>query len=295
MKKLIYILLFISSSYFSLFAKTDEAKAFQAFQSMKWDKAASLYFEILKTDTPLSSSEQYGRAIISATQVKDSVKTFFFINKLNEHSDYSENYVTAIEEAIDLEKNRLLYEPVLLYICSISKKEYVSILKHILEKYNKEARYEDAYRILNKILSHYPGDNKLIFSIAQLEIVLNKNDNAILSAKQMLINDPNDLDANLFLGNLHLKKYENQIDSLKKELRLKKSTLKRSDLIDYQLSMNQIIQTCLNPADYFLHRANLIKSNFYIRENLDRIKKIREENTRAMIRFKLINEDTPLP
>lgn len=295
MKKLIYILLFISSSYFSLFAATDEAQAFKAFHALKWDKAASLYFDILKSDTPLSSSEQYGRAIISATQVRDSVKTFFFINKLNEHSNYSEDYVAAIEQALDLEKSMSLYEPVLLYICSISKKECANIQNHILEKYNKEARYEEAYRILNRLLTNYPGDNKLIFSIAQLETVLGKTGNAILSAKQVLVNDPNNLDANLFLGNLYLKKSENQIDSLQAELKIKKGALKRSDLINYQLALKDIILTNLNQADYFLNKANLIRSNFYIRENLNRIKKVKENNTKAMIRLKLISVDTLLP
>lgn len=295
MNKLIYILLFISSSCFSIFANTDEAQAFKAFQAMKWDKAASLYYEILLSDTPLSSSEQYGRAIISATQVRDSVKTFFFINKLNEHSNYSEDYVSAIEQALDLEKKQMLYEPVLVYICSLSKKECTNIQNHILEKYNKEARYQDAFRVLNRLLAHYPGDNKLIFSIAQLETLLGKADNAMLYAKQILVNDPHDLDANLLLGNLYLKKSENQIDSLKSELKTKKGSLKRNDLIDYQISLKKIIQTNLNQADYFLNKANQIRSNFYIRNNLNFIKNIREENTKAMIRLKLISVETLLP
>lgn len=295
MNKLIYILLFISSSCFSIFANTDEAQAFKAFQTMKWDKAASLYYEILHSDTPLSSSEQYGRAIISATQVRDSVKTFFFINKLNEHSNYSEDYVSAIEQALDLEKKQMLYEPVLVYICSISKKECTNIQNHILEKYNKEARYQDAFRVLNRLLTHYPSDNKLIFSIAQLETLLGKPDNAILYAKQILVNDPHDLDANLLLGNLYLKKSENQIDSLKTELKSKKGSLKRNDLIDYQISLKKIIQSNLNQADYFLNKANQIRSNFYIRNNLNFIKNIREENTKAMIRLKLISVETLLP
>lgn len=295
MKKLIYILLFISFSSFSLYAGTDEAEAFKAFHAKKWSKAASLYYDILRTDTPFSSSEQYGRAIISAAQINDSVKTFFFINKLNEHSNYSEDYVANIEQALELEKYPELYEPVLLYICSISKKECANIQEHILDKYNREARYEEAYRALNKLLAHYPGDNKLIFTIAKLETLLGRPDEAILYARQVLVNDPYDLDANIFLGNLYLKKAQNQIDSLQMEFKNKKGNFRRNDLIQFQLSLKDIIHTDLDQADFFLNKANSIKSNAYIRNNLSWIKKIKEDNTNAMIRLKLINVETLLP
>ncbi|MGL5319046.1 MAG: tetratricopeptide repeat protein [Bacteroidales bacterium] len=295
MKKFFHILLYFSCFSFSLHAATPEERAFKAFESMKWLQATSLYYEILRGDTPLSSGEQYGRAIIAATQAIDSAKTFFFIRKLNEHTDYTKNYVACIEQALEMDKRQKLYEPVLLFICNNSKKECEAIQNYVLEKYNKEDKYKEAHRIMNSLLSNNPGNNQLLYSIAQLEMLLGNSNNAILYARQILVNKPKDLDANLFLGNLYLRKSELQIDSLKTTLKPKRSSLKKGDIISYQLSLNEIIRTNLNMADHFLNRANEIKSNHYIRENLNLIAKIREDNTKAMLRLKLIDVETLLP
>lgn len=295
MRKFLFILSIIFSCSTSLFASVTEVDAFKSFHNEKWNDATLTFYKILKTDTPLSSSEQYGRAIISSALAKDSVKTYFFIQKLNEHSGFTENYLTTIDQALDLEKKMHYLEPVLLYICRINEAECANTMTYIFEKYSKEARYEDAYRLLNKLVIYYPNDNALLYKIVNLDILLGNTDDAILYAKQALVNDPHSLDGNLYLGNIFLRKSQNELESVHASFKNKKGNLKRSDLVDLQLSVKDIIVNDLYKAQYYLEKADKIQSNSYIRNNLNWIKELKENNTKALLKLKLIDVQTLLP
>lgn len=295
MKKILFIISIIISYTTSLHGAVTEVDAFKSFHIEKWKDATSAFYKILNSDTPLSSSEQYGRAIISSAMARDSVKTYFFIQKLNEHSNYSEDYISAIDQALDLEKKMYFLEPVLLYICKINEAECANTMTYIFNKYNKEAKYEDAYRLLNKLVAYYPNDNTLLYKIVSLDILLGNTDDAILYAKQALVNDPHSLEGNLFLGNILLQKSQERIDAVQTSFKNIKGSLKRSDLVDLQLSIKEIIENDLYKAQYYLERANKIQSNAYIRNNLDWIRNLKENNTKALLKLKLIDVQTLLP
>lgn len=286
MVRIVLFLLLVNISITS-FAESNEGYAFRFFQQNKWKEATALYQEFINTNDYLSTTEQYARAIIAAAMSQDARSMFGFIRKYKEHSDENAVLLQDIDDALAMSKKDLLLEPVLNYICKNDYTYFPVVTEYIVHKYWANNKYEDVLRILKQMKSEYEYDTQLNLTIAKIELLMGKTEDALSQVTNIVINDPYNFQANLFLGNYYFIQGKSLVDEIKSQFSTRRFNTKRNDLVDFQLKIKKAILDYLDNAEYYLSRANQTQSNEFLRSNLKWIEEMKKENTRIMMKLRI--------
>lgn len=286
MVRIVLFLLLVNISITS-FAESNEGYAFRFFQQNKWKEATALYQEFLNTNDYLSTTEQYARAIVASAMSQDARSLFSFIRKYKEHSGEEANLLQEIDDALVMSKKEELLEQVLNYICKNDYNYFPLVTEYIVYKYWANNKYEDVLRILREMRLEYASDTKLNLAIAKIELLMGRNDDALTQVNQILLADPANFEANLFMGNYYFIEGQNAMSEIKSQFSNRKFNTKKNDLVDFQLKIKRVIVDLLDNASYYLSRANEIKTNEFIRSNLKWIDEMKKENTRIMMKLRI--------
>ncbi|MGL5731159.1 MAG: tetratricopeptide repeat protein [Bacteroidales bacterium] len=290
MRRIVLFLLLVNISIVS-FAESNEGYAFRFFQQNKWKEATALYQEFLNTNDYLSTTEQYARAIIASAMSQDARSLFSFIRKYKEHSGEESNLLREIDDALVMSKKEYLLESVFNYICKNDYNYFPIVMEYIVQKYWANNEYEDVLRILKQMKSEYDSDTQLNLTIAKLELLMGRTDDALDQVNQILLKDPVNFSANLFLGNYYFIQGKSLMNEIRSQFVNRRFNTKRSDLIEFQQKIKLVIIDFLDNAEYYLSRANQIRSNEFIRSNLKWIEEMKKENTRIMMKLRIGDEE----
>ncbi|MGL4412291.1 MAG: tetratricopeptide repeat protein [Bacteroidales bacterium] len=263
---------------------TSEAISYRRFMEKNWSVAASGYESILKMGQPLSSTEQYARAIISAAQLKESSLLFFFVRKFQEDTQYSVELSKCIYEALNFANMDSLLESTLFFISDKDFSFSEQMKKFVISQYMKQSRYDDVSRVLKDLLDEYPLDNSLLKIMANFEHFRGNSNNAIDLAKRVISSSPDDLDANILLGNIYLLDGENKLELLNSKY--SESNQKRVSTLEYETQVDIILSKYMTPAEKYLYKANSLQSTSYLRDKLKEIDTIRTKNQKALSKLK---------
>ncbi|MGL4781080.1 MAG: tetratricopeptide repeat protein [Bacteroidales bacterium] len=287
----IVLFLFLVNISITSFAESNEGYAFRFFQQNKWKEATALYQEFLNTNDYLSTTEQYARAIVASAMSQDSRSLFSFIRKYKEHSGEESDLLREIDDALVMSKKESLLEPVFNYICKNDYNYFPLVKEYIVQKYWANNEYEEVLRILKQMKSEYESDMHLNLTIAKLELLMGRTDEALNEVNQILLKDPSNFSANLFMGNYYFIRGRAMMDEIKTQFVSRRFNTKKSDLIDFQQKIKRVIIDFLDNAGYYLSRANQEQSNEFIRSNLKWIEEMKKENTRIMMKLRIDEEE----
>ncbi|MGL4993753.1 MAG: tetratricopeptide repeat protein [Bacteroidales bacterium] len=278
------IVLLFAAHFVTASEITSEAISYRRFMERNWSVAAYGYASILKMGNPLSSTDQYARAIIAAAQLKESSLLFFFIRKFQDDTQYSFELSKCIYEALRFAKMDSLLESTLFFISERDFSFSEQMKKFVVSLYMKESRYDDVSRVLNDLLRENPLDNSLLKVMANFEYFKGNSIAAIELAKRVIATSANDLDANILLGNIYLLEGEKKLVLLNSKY--SESNQKRINTLEYETQLDILLNNYLYPAEEYLERANNIQSSSYLRDKLRMINTLRVKNQKALIKLK---------
>lgn len=285
MKRWIFVL-FISLflPFFTTAENSTEAVSYRRFLEKNWRQAAGGYEQLLKSGAALSSTEQYGRAIVAAAQLKDVPMLFFFVRKFQEDTNYSGELSKCIYDALSFAGMDSLLERTLFFISDRDYSFMEQVKRYVITYYMNLNRFEDVRRVLNGMLTEFPRDPYLLRIMANFEYAQGDEAESIRLAKRALEVEPKDLDLNLLLGNIYLQGGEHQLALLKE--RYKETSQKRGDLMEYESQLDLLLREYMEPATRYLEMANHLQSSQYLRGKLHELATMRERNQKALTRIK---------
>lgn len=139
--------------------------------------------------------------------------------------------------------------------------------------YKAERNYDKAYLFYKELTNKHPNEVKYLEERAHVEVWGGKSTDAVLTYEQILYLDPDNLDANIFMGNYYFLLAEQKKERLEKDFRTISSPT-RMQVISYRNSIGEIYRTDYLRAKPFLENVVSQFSSTEAKKSLEKIEKM---------------------
>lgn len=145
--------------------------------------------------------------------------------------------------------------------------------------YKDERNYEKAYLFYKELTNKHSGKVAYLQERAHVEVWGGKQSDAVLTYEQILSLDPNNLDANIFMGNYYFLLAEQKKERLDTNFR-KISSPTRMQVASYRNSIAEVYRTDYLKAKPFLENVVNQFSSTEAKKSLEKIEKIEKHVAR---------------
>lgn len=150
------------------------------------------------------------------------------------------------------------------------------LAKEMATHYKEMRNYDKAYLFYKEFLQYHSQDVPVLVSCAEMEMMRGKEKEALKNYEQVLMLDPNNLQANIFLGNYYYLQAENDKKKIEEDFK-KIASPTKMQYARYRNGLSDIFVNNYSKARGYLQRVLQLFPSTEAGKTLEKIKKIELE------------------
>lgn len=160
------------------------------------------------------------------------------------------------------------------YWTSVDKSKNVTprLALELANRYKNLRNYDKAYLFYKEVLQYHPQDVAMLVSCAEMEMMRGQEKNAVKLYESALALDPNNLQANIFLGNYYYLQAEQDKKQLDEDYK-RIGTPTRMQYARYRNSLSEVFSSGYTKARSYLQKVLQLFPSTEAGKTLEKIKK----------------------
>lgn len=143
----------------------------------------------------------------------------------------------------------------------------------LAEKYKKEMNYEKALQIYRELSDSNPNDTNYMVSCAEILVLMGKESEALATYQKVLSKEPDNLTANVYLGNYYFLDAELKREALETDFK-NISSPTRAQHADFRKDMNLLYITSYTRAKDYMQKVMTLFPSAEARRTLEKIEQL---------------------